>query len=267
MQKNEGSYVVSANFNKLFSAIVLVNLFYVGFVNHLPESDLVYSTIDANSKFNNYSSYNTNFQANQTHTSELLIDSYYQIKLGDTIDLVMISSSGNKISALNYDEDENSIMLLLSPSDAKGNSILIDIPRNILDSTINGNDKNFTVMVDDQPAKFLEISNDSELNSISNSQIDNISEIQYSNNVDSRKLMIEFGADSKIIKISGTDTNNLINQSKSLNIPGNQTTQEKDGQQDIFFPILYIIVTVGIAVLYFLHRKNKLRIMRKTKSR
>ena len=93
-------------------------------------------------------------------------------------------------------EDNRTLLLSISPYSNKGN-LIIDIPRIILDSKVNGNDKNFTVMEDDQPARFLELKNSIEEKPISNSMTDNISTIQYSNNTESRKLMVEFEQNTK----------------------------------------------------------------------
>lgn len=268
MRKNAGSRAVSTNLDNLLIAIILISVFCLGFLNFLTKFNIVYPTIEASSEFNNYDVNNTNFGVNQTYPSGIIIDTYYQVKIGDIIKPVMISSYGNQVSGLSYDDEENSIILLLNPLTSKGNNMWVDIPRDILDSKLNGNDKNFTVMIDDKPAKFLEITNNSKVNSVSNRHLDNISKIQYSNNTDTRELMIEYGADSKIIKISGTDTNNLSNKSQGIDTERDKTTKDRYGQQDIFFPIIYIIMAAaGIAIFYLLYRKNKNLLMRKTRSR
>jgi hypothetical protein len=163
-------------------------------------------------------------------------------------------------------EDNRTLFLSISPYSNNGN-LIIDIPRIILDSKVNGNDKNFTVMVDDQPARFLELKNSIEEKPISNNMTDNISAIQYSNNTESRKLMVEFEQNTKIIKISGTDTIKSNNQSKDDDTRNNMILRENKDVLNILFPIISLIVVLGGILLYFFLRKNKIYLMKIFKSK
>ena len=90
----------------------------------------------------------------------------------------------------------------------------IDLPRNIIDSRIDEKDKNFTVLVNNQPAKYQEIidKNNSNIHLQCRS---NTSSGEYTLDNDSRKLVIEFGKDARVIKIIGTELNNITSQNQS----------------------------------------------------
>lgn len=207
-----------------------------------------------------------NFDKIQTNTSEMLYDIYYPIEVGNLILPILISSDRNSVSNLFFDNEEESIIIVTDSLNTASGKLLIDIPRNILDSKANGNDKNFTVMVDDVPAKFLEVTNSSEEKMFSNSIINNGSAIQYSNNTESRILMIEFDSSSKIIKINGTDTNYLDKGFQANSTRTNQTYSESESQYNNFIPITAVIVVLGVVVFYFLYRKNKLPYIKKFRS-
>lgn len=207
-----------------------------------------------------------NFDKIQTNTSEMLYDIYYPIEVGNVILPILISSDRNSVSNLFFDNEEESIIIVTDSLNTASGKLLIDIPRNILDSKANGNDKNFTVMVDDVPAKFLEVTNSSEEKIFSNSIINNGSAIQYSNNTESRILMIEFDSSSKIIKINGTDTNYSDKGFQANSTRTIQTYSESESQYNNFIPIIAVIVVLGVVVFYFLYRKNKLRYIKKFRS-
>ncbi|HKR74438.1 MAG TPA: hypothetical protein VJR94_10050, partial [Candidatus Nitrosocosmicus sp.] len=102
---------------------------------------------------------------------------------------------------------------------------------------------------------------------ISNNMTDNISAIQYSNNTESRKLMVEFEQNTKIIKISGTDTIISNNQSKDDDTRNNMILRENKDVLNILFPIISLIVVLGGILLYFFLRKNKIYLMKIFKSK
>ncbi|HKR73745.1 MAG TPA: hypothetical protein VJR94_06500, partial [Candidatus Nitrosocosmicus sp.] len=203
MWKTGNLLVNSSNLDSQAIARLVIGLACLGALYVILEPHLVNPTAEPGPDFENSASNNTIFDITQGDVSGSLHDIYYQIKVGNTIIPIMISSLGNSVSNLNYDSEEKSIVLVISSLNAKADKLIIDIPRIILDSKVNGNDKNFTVMVDDQPARFLELKNSIEEKPISNNMTDNISAIQYSNNTESRKLMVEFEQNTKIIKISG----------------------------------------------------------------
>ena len=70
---------------------------------------------------------------------------------------ISISNTGDKINNILYDNDQRSIILVLTPSQNKSGILEIDLPRNIIDSRIDEGDKNFTVLVNNQPANYQEI--------------------------------------------------------------------------------------------------------------
>ncbi len=215
MWKNGNSQVNTTNLNSQFMAGLVMGLACLGVLYFLLESNLATSTIEPGSDFENFELNETTLDMIQTNTTESLHDIYYQIKVGNTIRPIMISSYENLVSNINYDSEEKSIVLVISSLNAKADNLVIDIPRIILDSKANGIDKNFTVMVDDQPARFLELSNSNEEKRISNSITNNTSATQLSNNTESRKLIVEFEPNTKIIKISGTDTSNSVGKNNS----------------------------------------------------
>lgn len=237
---------------------LVMGLACLGVLYFLLESNLAASTIEPGSDFENFELNETTLDMIQTNTTESLHDIYYQIKVGNTIRPIMISSYENLVSNINYDSEEKSIVLVISSLNAKADNLVIDIPRIILDSKANGIDKNFTVMVDDQPARFLELSNSNEEKRISNSITNSTSATQLSNNTDSRKLIVEFEPNTKIIKISGTDTTNSNNQSKTENKKSNLIVEGDKGSIDTVFPIVFAIAISGSVLLYYFYRKNKL---------
>ena len=202
--------------------MLTIGLISIGSLYFLTDFDLSSATFDQTTVIENYKPADENFKKIQTNRSDILSNIYYQIEVGNLILPIMISSYGNPIFNLNFDNEEKSIILVISPLNAAQGKLLIDIPRTILDSKANGNDKNFTVMIDGLPAKFLEITNSSGGKIYSNSIINNVSAIQYSNNTESRLLIIEFDSNSKIIKITGTDTSNLDKENISTFMENSQ---------------------------------------------
>jgi len=148
----------------------------------------------------------------------------------------------------------------LTPGQNESDIIKIDLPRNIIDSRIGEEDKNFTVLVNNQPAKYKEIINKIDSNISSSSVGSNTSSGRYTLDNDSRKLVIEFGKDARVIKIIGTEPNNITSQNQSgLNISKSNDIQGDD--QSPFFLILIILFTLGIiiAVVYFTYRRRRVK--------
>ena len=128
---------------------------------------------------------------------------------------ISISNTGDRINNILYDNDQRSIILVLTPSQNKSGIVEIDLPRNIIDSRIDEGDKNFTVLVNNQPAKYQEIIDKNNSNTSSPSIGSNTSSGEYTLDNDSRKLVIEFGKDARVIKIIGTELNNITSQNQS----------------------------------------------------
>jgi hypothetical protein len=93
-----------------------------------------------------------------------------------------------------------------------------------------------------------------------------VSDIQYSNNAESRLLIIEFDSNSKIIKITGTDTSNLDKKDQINDTRTDHTPSEDKSQYNVYVPIIIVAVALGIIVFYFLYRNNRLRLMKKHRS-
>ena len=158
---------------------------------------------------------NISTNGNQSGYPSFKNDIYYQVKTGSILNPISISSAGDRINNILYDNDQRSIILVLTPSQNKSGIVEIDLPRNIIDSRIDEEDKNFTVLVNNQPAKYQEIIDKNNSNISSPSIGSNTSSGEYTLDNDSRKLVIEFGKDARVIKIIGTELNNITSQNQS----------------------------------------------------
>ncbi len=158
---------------------------------------------------------NISTNENQSGYPSFKNDIYYQVKTGSILKPISISSTGDRINNILYDNDQRSIILVLTPSQNKSGIVEIDLPRNIIDSRIDEGDKNFTVLVNNQPAKYQEIIDKNNSNTSSPSIGSNTSSGEYTLDNDSRKLVIEFGKDARVIKIIGTELNNITSQNQS----------------------------------------------------
>jgi hypothetical protein len=130
--------------------------------------------------------------------------------------------------------------------------VVIDLPRRIIDSRIDEIDKNFTVLINNQPAKYQEIVNKNKSNiSSENSNVDN----------ESRKLLIEFGKDAKVIKIIGTEPSNMTSQNQSgLNISKSKYIPNGDQNPYLLISVVSFILGIFFTIVYFLHKKRKFHI-------
>ena len=134
----------------------------------------------------------------------------------------------------------------------------IDLPRKIIDSRIDKRDKNFTVLVNNQPAKYQEIIDKNNSTISSPSVGSNTSSGEYTLDNDSRKLLIEFGKDARVIKIIGTELNNITSQNQSgLDISKSNDIQ--GGDQNPYFLISVISFILGIIYSYCLFHVSKKR--------
>lgn len=185
---------------------------------------------------------------------------YYQVKTGSILNALSISNAGDRINNILYDNDQRTIILVLTPSQNKSGILEIDLPRNIIDSRIDDEDKNFTVLVNNQPAKYQEIIDKNNSNITSPSVGSNTSSGEYTLDNDIRKLIIEFGKDARVIKIIGTELNNITSQnqsgfgiSKSNDIPGG------DQNPSFLVPSISIFLGIIIVVVYLKYRKSKVK--------
>ncbi|MDF0679452.1 MAG: hypothetical protein P0116_00640 [Candidatus Nitrosocosmicus sp.] len=163
--------------------------------------DQIFGNISMNGNQSGYQSFNNNI--------------YYQVKTGSILNALSISNAGDRINNILYDKDQRTIILVLTPSQNTSGILEIDLPRNIIDSRIDDGDRNFTVLVNNQPAKYQEIIDKNNSNITSPSVGSNTSSGEYTLDNDIRKLVIEFGKDARVIKIIGTELNNITSQNQS----------------------------------------------------
>jgi len=185
---------------------------------------------------------------------------YYQVKTGSILNPISITNAGFRINNILYDNDQTSIVLVLTPGQNKSGGVEIDLPRNIIDSKINERDKNFTVLVNNQPAKYQEIIDNNNLNTSSSSVGSNMSSSEYAIDSDSRKLVIEFGKDARIIKIIGTELYNMTGQNQS-GIDITKSNNIQDGDRNPFLLIFLISFALGVIIVvgYFKYRKKRFK--------
>ncbi len=149
---------------------------------------------------------NISTNGNQLGYPNIKNDIYYQVNIDNILNPISISNVGVRISNILYDNEQKSITLVLTPAQTNIDSVVIDLPRRIIDSRIDEIDKNFTVLINNQPAKYQEIINKNK---------SNVSSGEYTVDNESRKLIIEFGKDAKVIKIIGTELSNITSQDRS----------------------------------------------------
>jgi hypothetical protein len=195
---------------------------------------------------------NTSTNGNPMGFPNIKNDIYYQVNIDNILNPISISTVGVRISNILYDNDQKSITLVITPGQGKSDSVVIDLPRRIIDSRIDDTDKNFTVLINNQPAKYQEIVNKNK---------SNISSEEYPVDNKTRKLVIEFGKDAKVIKIIGTELSNITSQDQSglsISKPGDI----QDGNQNPYFLISVVSFIFGIifTIVYFLYRKRKFHI-------
>jgi hypothetical protein len=197
---------------------------------------------------------------NQSGYPSFKNDIYYQVKTGSILKPISISSTGDRINNILYDNDQRSIILVLTPSQNKSGIVEIDLPRNIIDSRIDEGDKNFTVLVNNQPAKYQEIIDKNNSNTSSPSIGSNTSSGEYTLDNDSRKLVIEFGKDARVIKIIGTELNNITSQNQSGSDIAKFNNIKSDDQNAFFMiPIISFILGIIMVVVYFMYRKRRVK--------
>ena len=191
---------------------------------------------------------------------------FFYLKSGDlSIPISFFASEKNVINNAIYDTDKNALLVTLNPLVFNYSSLVIQIPREILDSkTTENKDSNFTVLADGKPSKFSEIQHkeESEKNSNSsatttatatsttkNSTISNFFE-----DIPNRKLLIELDKDTKVIEIIGNDL--------TANQTANQTAN-KDVVFAIMLTALLLILSVSLALIYILYKGGRLKSLSK----
>jgi phage antirepressor YoqD-like protein len=158
----------------------------------------------------------------------------YNIKGGNLKDSNVKQNSANN----------KTLNLFINPFDANGN-LVVQIPRSILDSKTQSNkDNKFTVLIDDKPSKFLEITHKNE--SDKKLTLDNLAMNSFLNNTSNRELSIKFGKDAKVIEILGTDLSN------------NQNHNQPQGNWFItILSILFISLSILSIIIICLYKRGR----------
>ena len=197
---------------------------------------------------------------NQSGYKSFKNDIYYQIKTGSILNPISISNAGDRINNILYDNDQKSILIVLTPGQNKSGIVEVNLPRNIIDSKIDERDKNFTVLVNNQPAKYQEIIEKNNSIILSPDIGSNTSSGEYTLDNDSRKLVIEFGKDARIIKIIGTELNNTSSQNQSgPDISKSNDIHGSDQNFLLLIPIISFVLGIILVVGYFRYRKGKVK--------
>jgi hypothetical protein len=166
------------------------------------------------------------------------------------IPLNFFASYENLINNVVYEKEKNTLLLILNPINSNNNingSITIQLPRSVIDSKTQDNkDNNFTVLLDNKPSKYLELDDKKFLGKVSDIEntVDNIV-----NNTNDRVLLIKFDKDTKVIKISGTDTSKNQNQIQIKNHPAVDETH--------FIIIIFFLIATPL-IIYLFYRKKKI---------
>jgi hypothetical protein len=199
------------------------------------------------------------FNSTQTYTNSKLEGNFFLLKDNDIyIPINFYSNNKNIFNNAIYEKDKNHLTLILNHPVYNNNSLILQIPRNILDSkTKDDKDDKFTVLLNNKPSKYVEINNKS-LSAINLNSIEDIQAIRnILNDTANRIISIKFDKDSKVIKISGTDQSE--NQSKIPKIT-NKINNEFSFINSII--TIIIILTIAIITMFFLYKNGKLRFIK-----
>ena len=193
--------------------------------------------------------------------SDKILQQIIPITVNNKIDYTSVKLKGGSLNDLQLESNSKIKTLILDIISYDENGELsIDLPRNIIDSRIDEEDKNFTVLVNNQPAKYQEIIDKNNSNTSSPSIGSNTSSGEYTLDNDSRKLVIEFGKDARVIKIIGTEPNNITSQNQSGSDISKSNDIQGDDQNPFFLiPIISFILGIIMAVVYFTYRKSRVK--------
>ena len=193
--------------------------------------------------------------------SDKILQQIIPITVNNKIDYTSVKLKGGSLNDLQLESNSKIKTLILDIISYDENGELsIDLPRNIIDSRIDEGDKNFTVLVNNQPAKYQEIIDKNNSNTSSPSIGSNTSSGEYTLDNDSRKLVIEFGKDARVIKIIGTELNNITSQNQSGSDISKSNNIQSDDQNPFFLiPIISFILGIIMVVVYFMYRKRRVK--------
>ncbi|MGN6346726.1 MAG: hypothetical protein ACTHME_03385, partial [Candidatus Nitrosocosmicus sp.] len=130
-----------------FLVIIISNFNEITIFSEIKSSSDV-NSIKSNLNINKNQSFDYNFSSN-----------FFYLKSNNTfIPLIFLANHENIINNVLYEKDKSSLLLILNPINSFNNSIIIQIPRSIMDSKTHDNtDNNFTVSLDNKSSKYLEI--------------------------------------------------------------------------------------------------------------
>jgi hypothetical protein len=240
--------VIKYYFNLKNILLIIVFFVLIIFIN----LNLNNSFPDILSKLNsNSNKLNQNIITNQSFTNSNIYglnNNFFYLKTkGLFVPINFFTEEKNILNNVIYEKDRNSLILILNPLNLDNNSIVIQIPRIILDSKTSDNkDSRFEVSVDDKPSKFSEITPTNDSNSSAYNKTINSS----FNDIPNRELSIGFGKDTKVIKISGADLSTTQKQ-----------TQKQTGWFSIIIPIGSLSLAILLVIIIFFYKKGKLSFM------
>jgi len=243
----ETRYYYDINNILIFSFILII---ITSFINNSFSENQSKSSLNND---NNNNKINQDSNSTQILSNSKIKGNFFYIKDNELfIPINFFSNNKNILNNIIYEKDKNQMTMILNQPSFNENSLILQIPRDILDSKTQDNkDNNFTVLVNDKPSKYLEINNKSTSSITLNSDKD-IQVIKNAlNNTDNRIISIKFDKDSKVIRILGMDLSG--NQSKIPNISDNTNNEVNFNNPIIIITIFLVIILVTIYLLY----KNK----------
>ena len=214
-----------------FTICIIIN---TGINNSFSENQSISNLNAANAKEQQQQTANQSFINTNL---EKLKHNFFYVKTNDLLVPVnFLTPEDNILNNIIYDDDQNALFILLNPLPSNETNLLIQIPRYILDSkTPENKDSNFTVLIDDKPSKYTEITSKNESGNISRSSSSSAAAAAAAdynsidntfNDIPNRKLLIDFQKDAKVIKIEGTDLSKTQNQTQ-MDVQGDNGEKEK----------------------------------------
>jgi hypothetical protein len=194
----------------------------------------------------------TDLSKNQTETqlnkkSKEKFQKIFPILLKNKINYLIYNIKGGDLKDSNLKQNSvnnKTLDLFINPFDTNGN-LIVQIPRSIIDSkTPSNKDNKFTVLINDKPSKFLEITQKNE--SDKKLTLDNRTINSFLNNTHNRELSIKFGKDAKVIEISGTDLSKNQNH-----------TQSQDNWFSITISIFFISLSILSIIIIFFYKRGR----------
>jgi phage antirepressor YoqD-like protein len=190
---------------------------------------------------------NNHIETQLNNESKEKFQKIFPILSGNKINYLIYNIKGGNLKDSNVKQNSaknKTLNLFINPFDANGN-LVVQIPRSILDSKTQSNkDNKFTVLIDDKPSKFLEITHKNE--SDKKLTLDNLAMNSFLNNTSNRELSIKFGKDAKVIEILGTDLSN------------NQNHNQPQGNWFItILSILFISLSILSIIIICLYKRGR----------